>query len=177
MTLFRALVIGLSLALAPNAVPQGTNPAQGKPPAVSINIHAEHDTVKAGASIILIATLTNLSEDEITVWCDSRGSYLVDVSYEGGKSPPDKRVGYRNGRVDWERLSQLSPEQAMKSGLLTFSGAWVTLKPGKTLNDTIDVAKTYDMTQPGIYKIIVERPPVEGAIPVKSNHVTVTVTK
>jgi hypothetical protein len=65
MTLPRILIIGLGIACAPDAVSQATNTVQGEQPAISVSLLAEHDTVKAGAPIILKETLTNRSDHEV----------------------------------------------------------------------------------------------------------------
>ncbi len=132
------------------------------PPAISVALHAEHDTVKVGAPIVVKATLTNRSDHEMTLGYDrNRGIFDVDVFDESGKFAPDERPGYLNGRVDLERLARIwSPEQLARSGLLTGNLVCVSVNPGGAFleGETIDVSKFYEMTRPGLYTIIVELP-------------------
>jgi hypothetical protein len=144
----------------------------------TISIRAVRDTVKRGEPVLLKATLTNQSNHEISVWCDKRSNfnYVVEVSERSGKPLPDQRLGYRNGRLDF---SPLSPEQLIKTGLIYGSGACVPVKPGASLLDgeTIEVSKLYDMTKPGVYTIVVERPDPESTSGDRSRRLTVTVTE
>ena len=146
---------------------------------MSIILRAEHDNVKTGISITLKATLTNRSDHDITIGYDrNRGMFEVDVFDESGKSAPDKRPGYRNGRVDLEQLARTtSPEELIKSGLLTRNFVWTTLKPGETVSETVEVSKYYDMTKPGAYKVLVQRPDPETKGILKSSPIDLTVTK
>jgi hypothetical protein len=126
----------------------------------------------------LKATLTNLSDHEITICQDTRGGYAVDVVDESGKFAPDKRPGYRNGRVDLELLSRIwTAEQLSKSGLITGSLVYIHVKPGRTLDETIEISRLYDMTQPGVYTIMLEHGDPESGAPVRSSPIKVTVTK
>ena len=180
MRLSIILIIILSLAGARSATSQDTNPAPGKPPVISVGLHAERDTVKTGAPIVMKATLTNLSDHEITFGYDRSRSGIVevDVLAESGKFATDKRPGYVNGRIDLERLARtVSPEQLAKSGLVTGHLVYVPVKPGGTLDDVIDVSKFYDMTEPGVYMVVVERKDPESGAPVQSSPIKVTVTK
>ena len=179
MTLLKLAIVGLSFACVRDAVSQSANQVQKKRPATSAIVRAEHDTVKAGAPIFLNATLTNQSDHELTFGYDrNRGIFEVDVFDDAGKFAPDKRKGYRNGRLDLEQLARTStPEQVIKSGLLTGNAVWVTLKPGRALVETIDVSKYYEMTRPGGYKVLIQRPDPETKEMVKSNQIELTVTK
>ena len=179
MTLHRILVIGLGLALTRDAVSQATTPAQGKRPAFALSLRAEHDTVKAGAPVILKETLTNRSDHNVTYGRDvDHPGCAVDVLDESAKFPADKKLGYRRGRLDIERMARtLSPEEFIKSGLATGSLAWITLKPGEAWVETCDVSSFYDMTKPGIYRITAEFHDPESAGAVKSNMIEVTVVK
>ena len=102
----------------------------------------------------------------------------VDVFDESGKFAPDKKLGYRHGRLDVEQsVRTLSPEQLVKSGLLTGSLAWISLKPGEAFVETCDVSSFYDLTKPGVYKIAAQFHDPESASAVKSNTIKLTVTK
>lgn len=179
MTLSRLLIVALSLAGVRDATSQRSNPAQGQPRAMSIIVRAEHDTVKIGIPITLKATLTNRSDHELTIGYDrNRGIFDVDVFDESGKYAPDKRPGYHNGRVDLEQLARtMSPEELIKSGLLTGNFVWTTLKPGGTLVETIEVSKYYDMTKPGVYKVLIQRPDPDTKSILKSSPIDLAVTK
>jgi len=178
MRSLRLLITLLIFACVRDGIAQDTGVERKKPPTISISLRAQQETVKAGAPIILEATLTNRSDHEITVGRDLiQGSYVVEVLDKSGQFATDKRAGYRHGRFDAAEFAKLSPEQAIKSGVLTRSLVSTSVKPGGTVVDTIDVSKYYDMSAPGVYKIVVERPDVGGANAVRSNPVVVTVTK
>jgi len=179
MTLPKILIIGLGFACARDAVSQATNPVQENQPSISISLRAEHDTVKAGAPIVLKETLTNQSVHEFTYGKDRyHPGCPFDVFDESGKFAADKRLGYRHGRLDILQLARtLSPEELAKSGFLTGSLVWISLKPGEAWVETCDVSGFYDMTKPGVYKISSEFHDPESGTAVKSNVIEVTVTK
>jgi hypothetical protein len=179
MKLDRMLMIVLAVVCTRDAVSQAVSPAQGKQPAISVVLRAEHDTVKARDPIILKETLTNRSDHEVTFGRDvDHPGCAVDVLDESGKFPPDKRLGYRHGRLDLEQAARtLPPEQLVKSGLVTGSIAWISLKPGEAFVETCDVNAFYDMVKPGVYKIAAQFHDPDTATTVKSNTITITVTK
>jgi hypothetical protein len=181
MTLRSILIVVLSLAGARDATSQGSTPVKGRPPAISVRLHAEHETAKVGEPIVLKAELTNRSDHEITfVYDANRGIFTVDVLDENGNFPQDKRLGYLNGRVDLERLARLwTPEQLAKSGLLTGNLVYVTVKSGGAFleGEIFDVSKFYDMAKPGVYTIVVECKDPESGTLVRSSPVKVTVTR
>lgn len=179
MRLNEILILVLSLACAWNGYSQGSYPAGGAQSTVAIVLRAEHDTLKAGVPIILTATLTNRSDHEIAFGYDrTRGIFDVDALDETGRLAADKRPGYYDGRLDLERFARTStPEEVFKSGLLTGHVVWTTLKPGGTLVETIDVGKYYEMTRPGSYEVVVQKPDPETKGMVKSNSIEVTVMK
>jgi len=173
------VVVVLFFATAWNTAAQEPSPERKKPPATSVTLHVDHNTFKVGTPIILKATLTNQSDHEITTGYDaSRGVFVVDVFDQAGKFATDKRPGYHNGRYDIVELSRTwTPEQLFKSGLLTGNLVNLTMKPGGTIEENIEVSKYYDMTTPGVYKIVVESGDPETGSIVKSNPVALTVTK
>jgi hypothetical protein len=180
MTILRiGIIVGLSLAWVRDGASQSTSPVQEKQPTVAASVRAERDALKTGAPIILKATLTNQSGHEITFAYDrSQGLFDVDVFDETGVIAPDKRPGYHNGRLDIEQLARTStPEQLIKSGVLTGHLVWITLKPGEGFTETIDVSKYYDMAKPGTYKVIVQGADPETKNTMKSKAIEVKVSK
>lgn len=82
-----------------------------------------------------------------------------------------------NGRVDLEQLARtMSPEELIKSGLLTGNFVWTTLKPGENVSETIEVSKYYDMIKPGAYMVLIQHPDPETKIILKSSPIDLTVT-
>ena len=174
-----ATVIGLSFACIRFAASQSVNSAQEKVPTISARIRADSTTARSGAPIILKTILTNQSDHEITFGYDrNQGVCEVDVFDETGEFAPDKRPGYHNGRLDLEQLARTwTPEQLIKSGLLTGHLVWITLKPGESFTEIVDVTKDYDMDRAGRYKVVVQKPDPETKNAVKSNTIEVTVSK
>ena len=128
MRLINVLLVGLSIACLRDAVSQSPKAAGKKVSTISVTLHSEHESARSGAPIILKATLVNASNHDIILGYDRRqGRFEVDVFDETGKRPPDKRLGYHNGRLDLEELARTwTPEQLMRSGLLT--GIWFGLR-------------------------------------------------
>jgi hypothetical protein len=179
MTLHKVLITSLSLLCVHEAVSQDTSPAEGRQPSISVSIRVEHDKVKAGTPVILKKTLTNRSDHTVTFGRDVyHPSCAVDVLDESGKFAPDKKSGYRHGRLDLEELSRtLTPEELAKSGALTSKIAWVSLKPGETFDETCDISIFFDISKPGVYKISAQFPDPESASAVKSSPIQLTVMK
>lgn len=139
-----------------------------KPSAASITLRAERDSATAGEPIWVEATLTNKSDHQISVWREKSGSYRVFVKGRDGESAADKRSGFRNGRPD--------PE-AVPPPNLNGSGACVSVAARGKLTERIDVARLYDLSQPGQYTITVERGDPESGESLQSPPVTVSVKR
>ncbi len=146
---------------------------------MAIALRAEHNTVRSGDPVLLKVSLSNRSSHGITFGYDrTRDIVDFDVLDETGRFAQDKRPGYHNGRLDLEQLAQTTTaDQLIKSGVLTGNVVWVTLKPGGTFVQTIEIGKYFDLAKPGAYKIAVQRPDPETASLVKSDAIELTVTK
>jgi len=141
---------------------------------VSLTIRAVEDSLKTGSPVRIRVTLKNQSDHDISVTREVRGRECkVDVRDENGKLAADTSTGYAwNGHVPNLDLSRITP--ADLKGALVFG----TLKTGETTAWVMDVGTLYVMTKPGKYKIQLERTDPENAsVTVKSNVVTVTVTR
>ena len=90
---------------------------------------------------------------------------------------PDKKLGYRHGRLDLAQLARMSSEEVAKSGLLTGKLVWIKLKPGESFSEECDVSDFYDSTKPGQYRITADYSDPESTILIRSNTVEVTVSK
>jgi hypothetical protein len=159
-------------ATVQTAAAQCSKLTDGIPPVSSLTVRAVRDVTPAGSPVLVDATLTNNSNHSISVWREKQGSYRVFVTDERGVRPPDRRLGYRNGRFD---VTLVPPEKVAE--VLSGSGACVTVKPGETQTEGIEVSKLYDLSKPGKYTIQVERGDPESTVIVKSNAITVTVSK
>ena len=153
------------------SLPKGTNK-----PSSSIVIKAFNESVKTGSPIDVIVSLRNDSDHDIVIerfrsGADSR----VDVRDMNDKLVPDTGFGYlRNGHVS---PSQLDPSHFSSQDLNDHDLGTVILKPGQAAEWDMDVGRFYDMSQPGKYKVRIERPdPSDPKANIKSNTVTVTVT-
>lgn len=179
LTILGTSILGASIAIVFTASCVRSAMSQGSTPEIATSLRTERGTTKTGAPITVLASLTNRSNHEITLGYDrARGFFDVDVLDENGKFAPDKRPGYYNGRIDLERFARTAtPEEVAKSGLLTGHLAWVTIKAGETFSQNIGVDKYYEMTKPGVYKIVVQRADPATARAVRSNAAEVTVTK
>ncbi len=173
------LSIGLSLVSAHKAFSQDANPAQGRQPAISVSLRTERNTAKASAPVILKKTLTNRSDHTFTFGIDVyHPSCAVDVPDESGNLAPDRKPGYRRGRLDVEQLSRtLTPEELAESGALRGKMVWISLKPGETFDETCDISSFFDISKPGVYKISAQVYDLESASTVKSNLIEFTVMK
>ena len=94
-----------------------------------------------GSSVELTATLTNKSEHDVTILQirgDFSGYYTLNV------------LNVQHNRVEQQR------EVERDSGLLS-SLSGITLKPGEHTQETIELGRMYDLTEPGTYVIQAER--------------------
>ncbi len=151
-------------------------------PTLKVDLRAKETPVKAGSALWIEVTMTNPSNHDVSFWKSTNPNYAIEVADESGKLLPDKRPGFRGGRLDPTLLDpkNLDPK-LVDSGeivkMLSGSLVCVTMKPGENLVDRIDVTKFYDMSGPGSYSIAVEGMGTAKAGAVKANSVKVLVTK
>jgi hypothetical protein len=129
----------------------------------SDGISAGTGSVKIGAEVRAIVTLTNLSDRDMTFQftspvCD----YAVEVRDSAGELAPDtelRRAADCAKRVTGRNFSKL-------------------VKPNESAKDGIDVSRISDMSRPGEYSVQVMRkaPKEFGDVTVKSNTIKITVT-
>lgn len=113
MTLQKVLIISLSLVCVHEAVSQDTNPAQGRRPAISVSLRAEHDTVKAGTPVILKKTLTNRSDHTVTFGRDVYHPSCAAAVSEVLPTEADGAASRRGTEWDRERVGEGSYFQGL----------------------------------------------------------------
>jgi len=134
----------------------------------TIAIAAVQRDFKVGVEIRVRITLTNTSGRELLVGRakgDARAEeagYRIEVVNERGKNPPETK---------YQRVVKGEADDILVSSPVGF-----TVQPGKTFEDAMIANKFYDLSQPGKYKIQVQRTEPATGILVKSNTITVTVT-
>ncbi len=161
----------LSACGASTAQPQCGVPIDPKT-SISIKLHSEHDTVALGSPVLVDITLTNTSKRDITIWRAPGFDYGIDVRDKDNALATDTELGrYRNGRTDF---SKLKPGE-IKPQYLSGSGACVTLKPGETISDELDIGRYYKLGE-GKYSVQVEHRDTASSDKVKSNKVNITIT-
>jgi hypothetical protein len=177
-SLFSSVSVCLCAALSCNVPVAAMNQFEAKPPVMSIFLRAKQNAVKAGDPVIVERTLTNRSDQDVTLARDVyHPGCAVDVVIASGNFAADKKLGYRHGRLDLEQLAQMSPEQVAKSGLLNGKLVWIKLKPGEAWVETCDASSFYDLARPGQYRITADLPDPESGIVIRSNAVEVTVAR
>ncbi len=131
----------------------------------SITISSTQGTVKAGEDVRVKITVTNTTDQPITLEetnhvCD----YVVEVRDETGKVVPDTQFKRQHGCIT-------HPSASARNML-------VPLQPGESYEVAICVSELSDMTQPGQYSVQIQRKdsgePVSSVV--KSNVITITVT-
>ena len=141
-------------------------------PLFSLTLATPTAPLKSGAELRLLVTVTNTSERTIG-FIRSPGEipdewfrYKVHIHNEAGQSAP------ASGHARELKNKQTFDFQSSYA-------RW--LKPGESFADNVEITKLYDLSQPGMYTISVERefPPAQnlGVGSIKSNTITVTVTK
>jgi len=172
------LVAGLGASLFGGMVPQPVRQAQtSKPSAISLALTTPHLNVKPGDRVILKKTVVNRSDHEITLLINASHPPCAEVRDASGSFAADRKLGYLNGRPDFDLLARMTPEQAIESGLLTGKLAWVQLKPGEVFTTACDATDFFDMTKLGVYKVTVDFADPDSAVLIKSNAIEVTVAR
>jgi hypothetical protein len=116
-------------------------------------------------------TTKNVSAEEVQLLTDTRGTevvYKINVKDESGNVPPDGK--FKRDLKGLENPADLSRDTPTHFGIY-----FLTLKPGETVTDPLDISRMYDMTRPGKYTIQLERREEVRYTIVKSNVITVTV--
>jgi hypothetical protein len=141
----------------------------GSQPSISLILSASSPQIKLGDQIRLNISLTNTSGKEILVG-DERGGVEVDydisIADENGKAPA--ATAYLRS-IKGNRL----PDDP--KFYRTYSRQILSVKPGMSLDNRIDLGRIYKIISPGIYKIRVERLEEISKKRVQSNTITLTV--
>jgi len=157
------------------SIAAGQNPSASSEtqPTIALTIKTEHSSVKIGDPIPIEVTLTNKSDHDLNLVREIYGhDLLVNVRDADGKVPADTKYGYLwNGHVANPDVNLVSPQD------LRVGGYPVTVQTGETIPWVpINVAKLYQMSEPGKYRIQVQKKdPADPQLNVKSNVITVTV--
>ena len=125
--------------------------------------------VKVGSEIKLYVILANAVDEEIVVGTSSatEQSYKLNITDLQGKPAASTRYGrYLEGEA-WIEDG--------KTVVVVGKYIPVHLTPSKTLKETIDLNKLYDLSQPGKFRIQAERYDEERKVWVKSNAIVVTI--
>jgi len=149
-----------------------TEAVRANGPPFSVSIRPRQETVMAGHEVYLDIILTNTSGKIVTIklWPSSY-VYILDVSEPDGQPA----VMTDNGR----NITKNAPEEMKPSPYVDMRGyRSVTLLPGQTFKDGIEVDDMYAMWTPGVYSLKVRRliPDDLGKGEVESNTVNVTIT-
>jgi hypothetical protein len=138
----------------------------------SVSISAGQTTVPIGRPIVIAIRLQNTSSESITIDASNgleQGElyYKVHVLNERGQVP--RPTDYLRGLEG----SGKSPHPTVRAR----SSIIFTLQPGESLNDSVNITKLFDISQPGRYEVRVSRtvPVWLGSGMVNSNAITITV--
>lgn len=135
-----------------------------------LSISVDQDVVRVGSELKLNVVLANASgEEEIVVGTSAAGeqNYKLSVTDLQGKPPASTKYGRALKGETWI--------QDGKTVVVVDKYMPVHLPPSKTLKETIDLNKLYDLSQPGKYRIQAERYDEERKVWVKSNAIVVTI--
>lgn len=136
-------------------------------PTISLTLRADENLVKAGSPARVKITLTNVSNQDISLWNGPGGNYVFNVRDDSGTPSTETRRGaIRNGHID---LNTLTPRERTISG-----GACVTLNPGKTLSEPVNLNQLYNLDSPGKYSIQAQRRDPASGRDIRSNTIVVT---
>ena len=145
----------LTCLLAATLVTAGVAEAPGRLAAqevklpFSLELTPVLEPLKAGQELRLTVTLTNKSEKSIT------------FARSPGPSPRDESFRYEILVKDAQ--GDLAPPSAYVRSLegkqiqTSFSNIALTIQPGESASETINVAKYFDLGEPGMYTILVSR--------------------
>jgi hypothetical protein len=156
MRMFKLIVLGLLVASNGSVSASGT---------ASLKLEAPVRSVKVGAGVMVQVTVTNQSDHPITYHNLSRVcDYSIKVLTGAGVAAPETAY-YKN-----ERARCGNGELKITNRNIT-----VTLKPGESGDELIELTELYDMSQPGQYSVQVDRK-LTGIGELSSNVVLITVT-
>ncbi len=172
------LVASLAVCSASSRGLQSQDGNRRVQPAFSVTVVPSRDTVRAGEDVRVRIVLTNTSDHRIQVYADkSRNAVLAGYTVEVQNS---ERKAARMTRFYWTLTGKKAPKESVVEGadrefVMVESGGQITVDPGKSTEDAVEVRQLYDVREPGTYSIQVYRKdPSTGAV-VRSNKCSVTV--
>jgi hypothetical protein len=139
-------------------------------PVFSLHLETAKKGVKVGDRVQIGITLTNESDHKITVEHDighKGDSYYIVTARREDNSEANKSEYHR----------ALRGERTANPILIQGSSIEIALAPGKSVVDAIDLTELYDLNLPGKYTVQVQRTDPYSKTVVKSNVITVTVTR
>ena len=161
-----SFAVRLGVVLIPLAMGCAQSPAG--PIAITIKPSADGilggtGTVKAGAHVRVVLTLTNLSGRDITLhFTSAMCDYALEVRDSSGALAPDTE----------------EKRGANCANPVTGRNIYRALKPSESTRDALDVGQMSDMSQPGQYSVQVMRASPElGGTAAISNAITITVAQ
>ena len=164
------------LALAPGVLSASVLSAE---PPSSITIRANQTILKAGSPIELQVTFTNTSDRGISLFVDkSRSAELSDFGVEltDSKGKVPKITRYHDA-LTGEKAPRETIADPGNTPLIISSGGDAVLAPGKARDFRMDVARLFDVKEPGKYSIRLKRTDPADGIPVMSTLLKITITK
>lgn len=167
----RVVAIAVLVACARLALAQNT-PSVDQKASFTMRIHLKDDTVKRGSEVQVWVELTNISTEPIWLWRSRTGPppYTIKIADRQGRPASLTAKG---------RAFQKGKAVILESGRIVRafpgSGAQVSIVPGETVQDSVNIDEQFDLTQPGTYTIQLERVDPVTKVRVKSNAVTMTV--
>jgi hypothetical protein len=132
---------------------------------LSLSIAAPEQTVQIGSELKIKTTLTNLTNHVITLRDRIRAcDYPVQVRDETGNLAPE---------TDYQRHLKCNARFTESRNIL------VVLKPQESRQDEIIINQLFDLSVPGTYSVQASRtiPKELGPEPIKSNTITISITK
>jgi hypothetical protein len=160
---YRSLLFGFAMMLCTLATAQSPTT---EAPSISVEISTPDTTIQVGSSIMLSATMKNVSGHDLKyVITTASPLFEITVTTPTGKLAPETNLGQR--RHSW------LPRHGVTSASI-FSTPQV-LGAHKSIEVVEDVRKEYDIRQPGAYSVQVEvQDPEHRENKIKSNVIVFT---
>jgi hypothetical protein len=138
-------------------------------PKFSLAIKAEKSEVVLGSDVAIRITITNISEETLTLSAGYHGNLPDGYQYE-----VRDEQGTLNARVGKRYHKLLNGETVQLPSRLSGSSRMGGLQPGKSIEDSATVSDVYQFNSPGKYTIQASRK-LPGKPVVRSNIITITV--
>jgi len=147
-------------------------PTLAEAPTIAIRLAAREPNGKAGQAMVVRVTTVNESDHPISYentspYCNYRFKVLTAAGAPAPQSDLQQRMTDCSG-------GHLPPGGVWVPGT-TGRDIFVTLKPGESGSEDLNIAEVYDLSQPGNYTVQVDRT-FPGIGHFTSNVITVTVT-